>query len=217
MNSQDVLARYQPLYAGLVSDAVEALDLGPRAAAPDLAPFHTQRLRVAVGWAFPIEVRQTSERVEIDRLLDAVAASPVDSMVVVAADVDVHGALWGGLMTTGVQQRGARGAVVDGGIRDLHQVLPADFAVWAGYRSPLDIRGRAEVVGHGSPVSFRGVRVEPRDLVFADATGVVVVPAGQILTVLDYCENRRKDEVATNKALAAGDEPSAVYERYGAF
>jgi len=217
MNRQDILARYEPLYAALVSDAVEALGLGARAAAPGLAPFHTQPLRVAVGWAFPVEIRQTSDRVEIDRLLAAVAAVPADSMVVVAADRDVRGALWGGLMTTGVQQRGARGAVVDGGIRDLHQVIPADFAVWAAYRSPLDIRGRAEVVGHGSPVTFRGVPVNPADLVFADATGVVVVPAGHEGAVLEYCETRRRDEVATDEALAAGDAPSAVYERYGAF
>lgn len=217
MSRNRILTRFEPLYAALVSDAIEVLGLGPRAADPGLMPFHTQPLRVAVGWAFPVEIRKTSERVEIDRLLQAVAATPADSMVVVAADSDVRGALWGGLMTTGVQQRGARGAVVDGGVRDLHQVIPSDFPVWATYRSPLDIRGRAKVVRHGSPVTFRGVPVDPGDLVFADATGVVVVPAGHELAVLEYCERRRQDEAATDRALAAGGEPSAVYERYGAF
>jgi 4-hydroxy-4-methyl-2-oxoglutarate aldolase len=213
----DLLARYARLYSSLVSDCVEAAGLGPRCAAPGLAPFHTDPLRVAVGWAHTADVRRTTERVEIDALLDMVAATPDESVVVVATDEDVQGALWGGLMTAGVQARGARGAVVDGGIRDMHQVVPLDFPVWATYRSPLDIRGRAEVVGHGTPVKFRGVDVDPGDLVFADANGVVFVPAHAAEDVLKLAEERQQAEQQTEAELAEGADPSDVYNRLGAF
>src|SRR5207237_4345076 len=116
--------------------------------------------------------------------LKMVDATPPSSVVVVATDEDVHGALWGGLMSAGVQQRGAVGAVVDGGVRDLHQVLALDFSVFACYRSPLDIRGRAEMVSYGEPVVCRGVPVAPGDLVFADANGTVAVPAAAAVDVL---------------------------------
>src|SRR4051794_14405705 len=114
----DVLRRFERLYSSLVSDCAEAVGVGPRAMAPGLQPFHSDPLRVVVGRAHPCLVHKTSERVEIDMLLAMVDATPPESVVVVAVDEDVQGALWGGLMSAGVQQRGARGAVVDGGVRD---------------------------------------------------------------------------------------------------
>src|SRR5579884_2492669 len=114
--------RYRRLYSSLVSDCAEAVGLGVRSPICCLAPYHSDGLAVAVGRAFPFQARATSERVEIENLLAAVEATPDDALVVVAADADVSCALWGGLMTTAVKRRGAVGAVVDGGIRDMHQV-----------------------------------------------------------------------------------------------
>jgi regulator of RNase E activity RraA len=102
-------------------------------------------------------------------------------------------------------------------VRDLHQILPLDFAVWAAYRSPLDIRGRGEVVDIGGPVVFRGVPVAQGDLVFADANGVVVIPRGAETDVLEACESRVQKEVATEAELRAGSTPTEVYQRHGAF
>jgi regulator of RNase E activity RraA len=214
---EDLFERYRRLYSSLVSDCVEAIGLGARVPREGLAPYHADSLAVAVGRAYPYAVRRTSERVEIDMLLEAVEATPADALVVVAADTDCHVALWGGLMTAAVQRRGGVGAVVDGGIRDLHQVVPMGFPVWALYRSPLDIRGRAEVIGYGEPVEFRGVAVTPGELVFADANGVVFVPPGRELEVLELAEDRVGRERETERELAAGAAPSEVYGRLGAF
>lgn len=213
----ELIRRYERMYSSLVSDCVEALGLGPRCAAPGLAPYHLDPLRVAVGPAYPCQVHKTSERVEIDKLLEMVEATPAGTVAVVATDEDVQGALWGGLMSAGIQQRGGVGAVVDGGVRDLHQILPLDFAVWAAYRSPLDIRGRGEIVSFGEPVSFRGVPVRPGDLMFADANGIVAVPAEAIEEVLALCEDRVAREVQTEEELKAGASATEVYARHGAF
>lgn len=214
---RSVLDRFRPLYSSLVSDCAEAAGLGPRAMAAGLQPFHLDPLAVTVGWAFPAQVRRTSERVEIDMLLKMVDATPADAVVVVATDEDVQGALWGGLMSAGVQQRGAVGAVVDGGVRDLHQIIPLGFEVYACYRSPLDIRGRAEMVGFGDPVVCRGVAVAPGDLVFADANGCVVVPAEGVIDVLRLCEERVTKEHLTQEELQAGHKATDVYSRHEAF
>lgn len=214
---REVLQRYERLYSSLVSDCVEALGHPARCAAPGLQPFHADGLRVTVGYAHTALVHKTSRRVEIDKLLELVDATPPDSVVVVAADQDVQGALWGGLMTAGVQQRGAVGAVVDGGVRDLHQILPLGFAVHAAYRSPLDIRGRGEMVSVGEPVTFRGVPVAPGELVFADANGVVVVPSGAELAVVELAEDRIGREEQTEAELKAGASPTEVYARHAAF
>ncbi len=212
-----VLDRYQVLYSSLVSDCVEAAGFPARCAAPGLVPFHPDQTRVVVGFAHTSLVHKTSKRVEIEKLLEYVERTPMDSVGVVAVDEDVQGALWGGLMSAGIQQRGGRGAVVDGGVRDLHQILPLDFPVWAAYRSPLDIRGRGEKVSVGEPVVFRGVPVQPGELVFADGNGVVVIPQGAELEVLELCETRVQKEIVTEEELKAGQDPSEVYARHGAF
>ena len=78
----DVLDRYARLYSSLVSDCVEEAGLGPRCAQAGLEPYGSDGLRVVVGWAFPAQVRKTSMRVEIDRLLQMVQHTPADSVVV---------------------------------------------------------------------------------------------------------------------------------------
>ncbi|HZQ26527.1 MAG TPA: RraA family protein [Acidimicrobiales bacterium] len=213
----DVIRRFERLYSSLVSDCAEAVGLGPRALAPGLQPYHADTLRVVVGPAHTAQIHKTSTRVEIDMLLSMVDATPPASVCVVATDEDVQGALWGGLMSAGVQQRGAVGAVVDGGVRDLHQISPLDFAVFATYRSPLDIRGRGEMVGFGETVVCRGVEIAPGDLVFADANGAVALPAGAALDVLRLCEERVTKEVATEHELRDGDSAVEVYKRHEAF
>ena len=212
----DVLTRYRQLYSPLVSDAVESLGLPAMAAAPGLDPYHHDQSRVAVGYAHTATVRKTTERVEIDMLMRLVETTTADSLIVVAADQDVCGALWGGLMSVGVQRNGAVGAVIDGGVRDLHQVLALDFPVWAAYRSPLDIRGRAEMTAVGETVTFRGVEVSPGDIVFADGNGTVVVPAAATQEVLTICEERLQREIATEREFAAGSSVADVYARYQA-
>jgi len=213
----EVLARFERQYSSLVSDCAEALGLGTCALRPGLAPYHRDDLKVVVGQAHTSQVHKTSERVEIDVLLEMVDATPPSSVVVVATDADVQGALWGGLMSAGVQQRGAVGAVVDGGVRDLHQIIPLGFSVFAAYRSPLDIRGRGEVIGFGEPVVCRGVRISPGDLILGDANGVVAVPAEAALDVLALCEERITKEVATEEELKQGAGAAEVYGRHAAF
>jgi 4-hydroxy-4-methyl-2-oxoglutarate aldolase len=209
--------RYRRLYTSLVSDCIEELGFGARCLSAGLAPYHPDQLRVAVGRAHTGYIRRTAERVEIDRLLEMVQATPPASVVVVATDPDFEGAAWGGLMSAAAGSRGAVGAVVAGGVRDLHQIHPLGFAVWARYRSPADIRGRGELVCYGEPVDIHGVRVSPGELVVADANGVVVVPAGAEVTVLERCEDRLGRERATEDELRAGSDPRETYDRYGAF
>lgn len=212
-----VIAGYERLYTSLVGDCIEELGLGPRCAAPGLAPYHAESLRVVVGPAHPALVHRTARRVEIDMLLRMVAATPPGAVVVVGVDADIGAALWGGLMSASVLERGAVGAVVDGGVRDLHQISALGLAVWARYRSPADIRGRGEMVGFGEPVTLGGVSVAPGELVVADANGVVVVPAGAEAAVLAACEDRLARERATEAELRAGGDPATIYQRYQAF
>jgi 4-hydroxy-4-methyl-2-oxoglutarate aldolase len=212
----EVLAGYRRLYTALVSDALDERGIPNRVMKPGLLPIQRGEVRTVAGFAFPVSVRQTDEFVEIDRLLQMVDEVPAESMVVISADRDIDAALWGGLVSTGAQARGAAGAVVDGAVRDLHQLDELGFPVFATYRSPRDIRTRGEVVATAVPLECRGVLVSPGDVVVADAVGVVVVPREPSEEILDACAERLGREDATQRELQAGRGAAEVYKTYEA-
>ena len=72
--------------------------------------------------------------------------------------------------------RGARGAVIDGFIRDARQILAMGFPVFTTGLSPVDSNGRGDVVAYNVPIECGGVTVNPGDIVFGDADGVVIIP-----------------------------------------
>ena len=201
----------------LISDCIESLGHEPMALAPGLRPMHRDPYRVLLGPAYTCLMRRTGERVEIDRLLETVDATPAGAIVMVAVDQDIQGALWGGLLSTRVSSRGGAAVVVDGGVRDLAQIAELDFPVFAAYTSPLDIRGRAEVIAHGVPVDCRGVHVAPGDTVVADADGIVVVPIGIEAEVVAALLARIDAEVRTEEALRSGRSAKETYREFNAF
>ncbi|MBO0850428.1 MAG: RraA family protein, partial [Pseudonocardia sp.] len=69
--------------------------------------------------------------------------------------------------------RGAVGALVDGGVRDLKWLRRHGFPVFGRYRTPVQSIGRWRVTGAQEPVYLRGatsrwVTVHPGDFVLAD-------------------------------------------------
>lgn len=201
----------------IISDCIEAVGHRAMAMEPGLWTFHKNPLRTFIGPAHTCTVRRTEKWVEIDKLLEMVDATPANSIVVVAPDHDIRGALWGGLMSTRVKSRGGVAAIVDGGVRDLAQINELHFPVFAAYTSPLDIRGRAEVVTHSAPVTCRGVDIEPGDTIVADANGVVVVPREIEASVTSALLTRLDAEKLTEKALLEGESATEVYKRHQAF
>lgn len=169
------------------------------------------------GFAFPCRVVPTQEYVEIDKLLEMVDAIPPHSVVLVAADADIDAALWGGLMSTRAQARGAVGAVVNGGVRDMEQIAHLQFPVFGTYRCVKDIRRRGFMAAYNTTVNCGGVAVKPNDIIFADANGVVVIPQERFLQVEAELRSAVGEEDATMKGLREGDSAQKLFEQYKRF
>ena len=101
---------------------------------------------------------------------------PGEVVVVGTAD-SKRNAPWGELLSTAARARGARGVVVDGLVRDVKKIESLGFPVFAAGIKPVDSKGRGIVLDHNRPLVCGGIRVSPRDVVFADYDGVVVIPA----------------------------------------
>ena len=122
---------------------------------------------------------------------------------------------WGELLSTAARCRGAVGCVTDGLVRDIRAIRKMNFAVFHGGIGPLDSKGRAKMMTKDVPVNCGGVLVNPGDLVFGDADGVVVIPfdiadeVGQAATAKIGGENRTRAELEQGTLLIE------VYKKYG--
>src|SRR5947209_7680051 len=74
------------------------------------------------------------------------------------------------------RERAARGAVMDGYVRDTRRIIDMRFPVFAAGMRPVDSRGRSVVLDYDVPVICAGVQVRSGDIVFGDIDGVAIIP-----------------------------------------
>lgn len=189
---KELLARYEQLYTGAISDVLREhalLDQG----IGQLIPLRPER--TVAGLAFTVKsaphVRVTGEMSFRTQMLDAMGA---DSFVVWDTSNDERATLWGGVMTATAVGKGIRGALIDGGIRDTHQILERDFPVFYRYRIPNGSLGRCLITHYQTPILIRGVLIKPGDVILGDIDGVVVVPRDLAYEVLLRAEEIRANE-----------------------
>src|SRR4029077_8915908 len=109
--------------------------------------------------------------------LACVDALKSGDVLVATTNGDQSSALWGELLSTASRAHGAVGAVIDGLTRDAAKILAMDFPVFAAGFSPLDSKGRLDVVNYARPIRVGPCLVRPGDWVFGDIDGIVAVPA----------------------------------------
>jgi regulator of RNase E activity RraA len=131
------------------------------------------------------------------------SAGPTD-VIVIANQGRLGVSCWGDILTAAAQQRGIRGVVIDGACRDVDAITEAAFPVYARAGVPVTARGRIVERAGDVPVTFGGVLVSPGDLVIADASGVVVVPAARAEDVIAAAERLAARQAAMLEAVRAG-------------
>lgn len=204
-------------YTPLVSDVMDSLGLPSGVLHRSIQAIFPDAEAKVCGRAFPCRVVPTDEYVEIDNLLAMVDAIPEHAFVVVAADDDTDAALWGGLMSARAKARGAVGAVVNGGVRDLAQIFDLEFPVFGAYRCIKDIRRRGYMDSWNVPVMMDGVPVSPGDVVFGDSNGVLVIPREHFPVVYAELEKALGEESATQDGLVSGASAQELFGRHGRF
>jgi 4-hydroxy-4-methyl-2-oxoglutarate aldolase len=147
--------------------------------------------------------------------IEAVDSILAGEVVVISTGGSRRNAPWGELLSTAALARGARGAVVDGLVRDVKKIEELGFPVFAAGIKPVDSKGRGIVIDYNVPVECAGVLVHPGDLVVADFDGVVVVPAGIVGEVLRLARDKAGREDHSRAELMRGAYLRDVYEKYG--
>lgn len=131
---------------------------------------------------------------------EALAHAGPNDVIVVAGGGDSNRALIGELVAHRAINRGVRGMIIDGAVRDVQQLQEAGFPVWAVGASPAGPykSGPCRV---GTDIALGGVVVHPGDIVVADSDGVIVVPLTDAERLLDRARAVLEDESARYRKI----------------
>jgi regulator of RNase E activity RraA len=143
------------------------------------------------------------------------AIGPGDVVVIQPNDTSI--AHFGELSCETAKFRGGRGAVIDGGIRDVDYILQRGFPVFARYQTPQDIVGRWRLLDYNVPITIGDVRIQPGDFVVGDRDGLVIIPQSVAEEVIGKAEEVVHTENAVRKAILDGVHPVEAYEKFGRF
>ena len=123
-------------------------------------------------------------------------------------------ALWGGLMTTRAVYVGAAGAVLDGYARDTKEIIALKMPCF-GYGAYAQDQGpRGKVVDWRVPIEIQGVTVNPGDIVFGDADGVLVVPREAEEEAFTRALEKARGEKVVEEAIKNGMPSAEAWKKY---
>lgn len=208
--SADVLEAFRALgdLSSAVSDALDELGL-PGAIAASAMPCSNSGARV-VGTALTLrnEPRVESVGAAVAARRNGMAdmechnlARPGDILVIQGV---AHASNLGGVSSRLGKRQGEAGAIVEGGVRDAGDFRANDYPVWSSGITPQTGKWRIEAAEINGPVSIRGVRVHPGDLVVADSTGICFVPRARAEEVLALVRRKLAAEQDACRAIDSG-------------
>jgi regulator of RNase E activity RraA len=196
------------LFKGLdtpgVSDALDKLGIPGQCLG--IMPLADYRGTV-VGPAFTVKYVSCGQPAgTVGDFIDDVAGGDV---IVIDNDGRTDATVWGDIMTQYAGLRGIAATVIDGVCRDVAKALGDGYPLFTRGRFMRTGKDRVEVLAVNQPVAIGTARVVSRDIVVADANGVVVVPharAAEVAEVahrIEAAESRIRELITQGQTLGA--------------
>ncbi|SDN81225.1 Regulator of RNase E activity RraA [Methylobacterium phyllostachyos] len=206
-DDKELVALFEGLDTPSVSDAMDKLGLPGQCFG--IAPLDDYT-KTVVGPAFTVKyVPATTPPGTVGDFIDDVAEGDV---VVIDNDGRTDCTVWGDIMTQYAGARRFAGTVIDGVCRDVAKALGDGYPMFTRGRFMRTGKDRVQVEAVNVTISVGQARVGPRDIVVADANGVVVVPREHVREVaklareIEAVEHQIRGEIARGKSLKEARE-----------
>ncbi len=213
---EELCKRFEQTWTPAVNDVLRAKGLLEQTLPNNIMPLREEMTVCGVAFTVKGSKNLTLEG-EMEKRAEMLEALGPNTVAVWDTTGDDQSAQWGEIMTMAAKQRGCRGAVVDGGVRDTKKVLAQDFPVFCRYRSSNGMLGRFRMIDYQIPIQIGGVKIEPGDIIFGDIDGVLVIPRAIAYEVLLEAEKIAGNEVVIKEKVESGVAPSAVVRDGGYF
>lgn len=180
MNPEDktLVALFEGLDTPGVSDALDKLGLPGQCLG--VAPLDNYS-KVIVGPAFTVQY--VSASVPPGTVGDFIEDVAPGDVVVINNGGRTDCTVWGDIMTQYAGTRQIAATVIDGVCRDVNKALGDGYPMFSKGRFMRTGKDRVQVQSVNQPVSIGTARVCARDIVVADANGVVIVPRARAAEV----------------------------------
>ena len=197
LEDQALVALFEGLDTPGVSDALDKLGLPGQCLG--LAPLDNYS-KVIVGPAFTVQY--VSASVPPGTVGDFIEDVLPGDVVVIDNGGRTDCTVWGDIMTQYAGSRQIAATVIDGVCRDVNKALGDGYPIFSKGRFMRTGKDRVQVQSVNQPVSVGTVRVCARDIVVADANGVVIVPRARAAEVA-ACARQIESVEADIRALIA--------------
>jgi regulator of RNase E activity RraA len=216
VSDKEILERYEQLYTGAINDVLREFCLMNQALPNHIIPL--REYTTVAGFAFTVKsapnTKVSGEMEFRTKMLDEMHEN---AFVVWDTSNDEQSTSWGGVMTATAKGKKIKGACLDGGIRDTHQILEADFPVFYKYRHSNGSLGRCLITHYQIAVEIGNVVVKPGDIVLGDVDGVLVVPRDVAYEVLVRAEEIKENEKKIFGWVKEGQSVKEITDKGGYF
>lgn len=216
VSDKELLQRFEKLYTGAVNDAMREACLLEQALPGRIKPL--REYKTIAGFAFTVKsapnVKITGEMEFRTEMLDDMSE---DHFVIWDTSRDDKATLWGGVMTATAKRKKVKAACIDGGIRDTHQILKAEFPIFYEYRISNGSLGRCLITHYQIPIKIGDVDIKPGDVIVGDIDGIVVVPRDIAYDILIRAEQFLVNENEIFDWVYQGDSIQDITQKGGYF
>ena len=211
------------LFTCVVGDILDKQNLLHQYLPPQIQPL--SRDMVLIGRAMPVLSGDVFQE-KIEGSANELSAKPFGLMLEAVDDLKQNeiyvntgssprNALWGELMSVRARKRGARGAVLNGYVRDTKAILAMEYATFGFGSYGQDSAPRYKVHDFRIPIEIGGVLIRPGDILFGDIDGVVVIPSDVETETFSLALEKVRGERSVRRELEEGSSAVAVFKKHG--
>lgn len=213
---KELLNRFEKLYTGAVNDVLREFCLLNQALPGHIVPL--REYRTVAGIAFTVKSAPNAViSGEMEFRVQMLDEMHEDAFVIWDTTNDSKATLWGGVMTATAKAKKVKAACIDGGIRDTHQILEAEFPVFYKYRISNGSLGRCLITHYQVTLQIADVTIKPGDIILGDIDGVLVVPGNIAYDVLLRAEEIHENEKKIFSWVREGQSVHDITDKGGYF